>query len=117
MFTKEEILNWIALDGLVEIQHTWAREITFTHSSSDYIVDFWADIADVEDDGKRYRINGATIRKGIRVGYEKRDELGDPYQRQAFSDLHRGKWDDVDYDAFTADYLIQFALFGEVRYS
>lgn len=117
MFSKNQILNWIAMDGLVEIGHTWAKEITFHESSSENIVDFWSDIADVEDDGKRYRINGDTIREGIRVGYEKRDELGDPYQRRAFIDLHRGKWDDVDYDAFTADYLIQFALFGEVRYS
>ena len=117
MFTKNQILNWIFEEGAAEILLNWAEEISFTPSPNENVLNFVMVISDREDDDAVYVIRPETIRKGIRVGFENRKTLGDPYQQQVFTDLQFGKWDDVDYDAFTADYLIQFALFGEVRYS
>jgi hypothetical protein len=116
MFTREMLLNWLFEEGLAEISRSWAECVKVNYSDEDKTT-FYAVILDNEDEDKEYVINVATIRRGIRVGFENRSKLGDPYQRQAFSDLNFGKWDDVDYDAFTADYLIQFALFGDVVYS
>ena len=117
MFTKNQILNWVFIEGLAEIERSWAEVTFLVESENENESGFKAVIADLEDDGKEYVIDPVVIRRGIRVGWQNNHTLGDPYQRLAFTDLYLGKWDDVDYDAFTADYLIQFALFGEVRYS
>jgi len=117
MFTKNQILNWLFIEGLAEVERNWGEVNWLVESENENELGFKAILADLEDDGKEYIIDPVVIRRGIRVGFEKRHELGDPYQRAAFTDLQFGAWDDVDYDAFTADYLIQLALFGEVRYS
>lgn len=85
--------------------------------------DFYASIIvdDVDDDGPGvYRIDRKTISKGINAAYRyMRENTGeyDSYQRRAIRDLKSGAWDDVDYDATTADIIVQFALFGDLVYS
>ena len=63
------------------------------------------------------RIDRNVIRKGIRVAYEKRSEIGNLYVRRAICDLQWGNYDDLDYDADVADIVVQMGLFGEIVYA
>lgn len=74
---------------------------------------FYAVIHDVEDDDKQYRIDRDVIKKGI--AWLKEHPLGNPYHRLAVLDLASGN-EDVDYDADTADAIVQAGLFGELVY-
>jgi hypothetical protein len=88
--------------------------------------DFIAVIEDTEEaeegeDGPEYVIDRAVIARGARLLYEHMRRLSQAgtasaYQWQAAKDLHWGKWDDLDYDADTADMVVQFGLFGKLIY-
>ena len=60
-------------------------------------------------------IDRSCIARGIRAAHA-RGGWND-YQARALRDLTFGKYDDVDFDAITADLIVQFGLFGEERYS
>lgn len=73
----------------------------------------------VDDEGKSHTITRAVIVRGISRAYQyMRENVAeyDSYQRHAISDLNYGHWDDVDYDATTADIVVQFGLFNELVY-
>lgn len=81
---------------------------------------YYAIISDEDEpfDGEpqEWRITRATIAKGVTLFYEyaiERDNVGS-YQTMAAIALKKGKWDDLDFDADTADVIVQLALFGEV---
>lgn len=74
---------------------------------------FFAVIHDVEDDDKEYRVDRDVIKKGI--AWLKKNPLGSSYHRVAVLDLASGN-EDVDYDADTADAIVQAGLFEEIVY-
>jgi len=95
----------------------WAEVEQYKHV--DLERDYFAVIHDREDeDAQQYEVNEVTIVKGIKMlGKHMRDNgnFGDSYQRKAVQDLNLKPWD-ADFDAITADMIVQFALFGEVTY-
>jgi hypothetical protein len=82
--------------------------------------DFVAVIQDVEDeDGPEYVIDYHVVRRGANRLYKHLLDLGDEanrYHLQAMRDLARGDWDSLDYDAETADMVVQFGLLGSLVY-
>jgi hypothetical protein len=88
------------------------------------INEFRAIIRDTEADDTEaeYVLNAEVIAKGIRLLWEYMHELKlngempNAYQSAAINALHFGRYDDVDFDADTADMIVQFGLFGKVVY-
>lgn len=83
-------------------------------------LDFVAVIHDTVDDAgdgytPTYVIDRSVIARGIREA-KKRGNWA-TYHARALNDLTFGKWDDLDYDADTADLIVQMGLFGEYRYA
>jgi len=79
-------------------------------------LDFVAVIRETEDeDAPEYVIDRGVIARGIREA-KKRGNWAE-YHARALNDLTFGKWDDLDYDADTADLIVQMGLFGEYRYA
>jgi len=85
------------------------------------LIGFHAVIQDTEDDeATEYRIDRDVIRRGMQRLYKHMIGLGDDanrYQLQACRDFNRGNWDDFDFDSDTGDMVVQFGLFGEIRYA
>lgn len=83
--------------------------------------DFIAVVQDVEDDeAPEFTIDYDVVRRGAQRLYKHLIDLGDEanqYHLRAMRDLARGNWDDLDFDADTADMAIQFGLFDEIRYA
>lgn len=83
--------------------------------------EFRAVVTDVEDgEDTEYVIDAAVVRRGLRRLHQHFIDLGakaNPYHRQAVTDFTFGNYDDLDYDADTADLVVQLGLFGEVRYN
>jgi hypothetical protein len=78
--------------------------------------DFVAVVQDVEDDeSPEFIIDRSVITRGLRLAHE-RGNWAD-YHARALRDLTFGNWDDCDFDADTADIIVQFGLFGEQRYA
>jgi hypothetical protein len=81
-------------------------------------LDFIAVIHDTVDaeDGHTptYVIDRSVIAKGIRKAHARGN--WNEYQGKALADLTFGRWEDLDYDAITADLIVQFGLFGEEMY-
>jgi len=79
--------------------------------------DFIAVITETGDgDGtEQYVIDRNVISRGIGRAY-RRGNWND-YQAAALRMLHFGRWDGADYDADTADLIVQFGLFDEYRYA
>jgi len=96
----------------------WGVEVAGRHESA---IDFIAIIEDVEDeDGTEYRIDKDVIRIGTQRLYKHLINLGDEanrYHLAAMRDFNRGNWEDLDADADTADMVVQFGLFNELRYA
>ena len=125
---RERMLNYVfttAIEGGIDY---WANVTAYKWSAPSEKEfggitesrDFYADITDSTDDIPGvYRIDRKVISRGIRAAYkymaENVGEYGE-YQRLAIRDLNYGRWDDVDYDATTADIIVQFGLFGELVY-
>lgn len=90
----------------------WSQALTY-HWSDEKPSEFFADIVDVEDDDQEWHIDISVIRRGLDL------MLGDlpqsDYQRHAVLDLGYG-FEDADYDADTADAIVQMGLFGELVY-
>jgi hypothetical protein len=83
--------------------------------------DFVAVVQDIEDeDGTEYTIDRDVVRRGVQRLYKHLIGLGNEanrYHLQAMRDFNRGNWDDLDLDADTADMVVQFGLFKEIRYA
>lgn len=113
---RDRHLNMVFTTAIEGGINYWAQIETYRWSAGETEArNFYADIVDAEDDGKAYRIDRQTISRGIRLAWENRQGF-DPYHREALSALKFGQWDDVDYDADTADMVVQFGLFGELIY-
>jgi hypothetical protein len=84
------------------------------------INEFRAVVQDAEDDeAPTYVIDKDVIRRGTQRLYKHLIDLGDAasrYHLKAMRDFNAGKWDDLDYDADTADMIVQFGLFNELVY-
>lgn len=72
-------------------------------------------VAVIQEDGTEYVIDRGVIARGIREA-KKRGNWA-TYHARALNDLTFGKWEDLDYDADTADLIVQMGLFGEYRYA
>jgi hypothetical protein len=83
--------------------------------------DFIAVVEDSEsEDGPEYVIDRHVIRIGAARLYRHLIGLGEKanaYHLAAMRDFARGNWADLDYDADTADLVVQFGLFGELVYN
>lgn len=90
---------------------------TYDDEEGDDILGFFARIEDMED-GQKYKITRATIAAGVGKAYEavKSGRMQNKYHRRAIKDLKHGDFEDLDYDAETADYIVQCGLFGEAVY-
>lgn len=110
-------------------EYHWERAATITVDQDgkrvpkkvkhDDIFGFYAVIVDLEDDPEQeMRIDKALIARGVSKAYEKVKDgtMANKYHRQAIKDLLYGEWDDLDFDAETADYIVQCGLFGEAVY-
>jgi hypothetical protein len=104
------------------VDYKWAAPDANGFEGMSEARDFYANIIvdDYDDDAPGvYRIDIKTIRTGIKRAFEyMRENVAhyDSYQRRAIRDLHSRSWDDVDYDATTADIIVQFGLFNELVY-
>jgi hypothetical protein len=93
-------------------RYKWSVDGTLEGQARDFI----AVVEDTEDDhGTQYVIDRACITRGLRLAHE-RGNWAD-YHARALRDLTFGNWDDLDFDADTADIIVQFGLFGEQRYA
>jgi len=83
--------------------------------------DFIAVITETEDeDEPEHVIDYHVVRRGANRLYKHLIDLGDSanqYHLRAMRDLARGNWDDLDFDADTADMAVQLGLFNEIRYA
>ena len=86
------------------------------------IFGFYAVVRDEEDpvDGepRDWRIDHGTIEKGIAKAFQYAVENGrlSDYNFVALAKLKHGRFDNLDFDAETADIIVQFGLFGELVY-
>ncbi len=99
----------------------WAKVVDYEWSAKgEEIAEFFAEIREYDEESEKIRlISRHTISRGITRAYQYARENVDKfdlYQRRAITDLKYGRWDDVDYDAITADIVVQFGLFGELVY-
>jgi hypothetical protein len=82
--------------------------------------DFVAVVTDIEDeDAPEFVIDRDVMRRGAQRLYRHLIGLGDEanrYHLRAMRDFNSGKWDEFDYDAETADMIVQFGLFDELIY-
>jgi hypothetical protein len=93
--------------------YRWSVDGTLDGAARDFI----AVVQDAEDeDGTEYVIDRAVIAKGLDRAYTRRAKGHSDYHAQALKALHFGRYDEADYDADTADLIVQFGLFDEVVY-
>lgn len=81
--------------------------------------DFVAVIEDhEEDDAPQYLIDRAVMVRGARLlhSYLNALENANRYHLAAMNDFRFGRWDDLDFDADTADMVVQMGLFGKLVY-
>ena len=104
----------------------WSR-CSLYHWSDDagnQVRDFKAEITETDDDEDRqteWVIDRKVISQGIDRLYRylrglSQEGTVNQYQWQAIKDLYHAKYDDADYDADTADMIVQMGLFGELVY-
>lgn len=126
-FSREGMLNMVFTTAIEGGINYWADVMRKRWSDRteelNMIEEFYADIEDVEDDNKKYHIDADVIKRGIRKAFKNRAKIGDPYQRQAINDLYWGilsnrqeSREEADFDADTADIIVQYGLFGELVY-
>jgi hypothetical protein len=120
---REKALNSVFATALEGGINYWAtvRAYTWSDRTPEHnpINEFEALIFESEDEGAEVlTIDAAVIRKGITLFYKFMRGLDNPnpYQLRAAKDLYYGKYDEVDYDADTADMIVQFGLFEELVY-
>lgn len=74
----------------------------------------WFATGVISDEGDAtFRIDRKVILRGIERAFADREKFTDNYQRLAIDDLHHGNWENLDYDAITADVIVQYGLFNE----
>lgn len=102
----------------------WSVASTYVWSNGDRtnpqpINEFLAVIDDAEgEDFQNLEITAEVIKRGIRRAWDWGKERGlSEYQRHALRDLRYGKYEDLDFDAETADWIVQFGLFNEIVYA
>ena len=69
----------------------------------------------IDEAGPEYVIDRGVIARGLRLCHARGNWA--TYHARALNDLTFGKYDDLDFDADTADLIVQFGLFGEQRYN
>lgn len=94
----------------------WSKSDTGTVDSDADLDGFYADIIDVEDEGKHYTITPATIARGLgRITDGKIDGIGGRWVADLML-ANRTNGEDGDFDAAGADAVVQAGLFGQVVY-
>jgi hypothetical protein len=99
-------------------RYLWSVDGTLDGQARDFIaviVETGGEDAKDGDGSPEYVIDRSVIARGIREA-KKRGNWA-TYHARALNDLTFGKWDDLDYDADTADLIVQMGLFGEYRYA
>jgi hypothetical protein len=105
-----------ALEGGIGYWSQCSRYRWSIGENHDSARDFIAVIHDTEDeDHPTYVVDRSVIVRGLRLAHA-RGNWAD-YHARALRDLTFGKWDDLDFDADTADLIVQFGLFGEQVYA
>ncbi len=112
MTTSDTLLQDVFTTALEGGIGYWSEAETY-HWSDEDPASFYSDIVDVEDDYAEYHIDIHTIRRGI--AYLLEHLPASDYQRLAVLGIAQ-EWEDVDFDADTADFIVQAGLFGEVVY-
>lgn len=120
---REQMLNDVFTTALEGGIGYWSRAQTYRWSDGDpdnprAINEFSARIEDAQDeDFNPVTIDAEVIKRGIRKAWQDAQRHKDTmteYQYAARRDLALGKYDELDYDADTADHIVQFGLFDEV---
>lgn len=121
---REQALNDLFTTACEGGVNYWARFETYRWSNGDrvnpqQVNEFEARLTAEDDDeeGKVYVVDAAVLRKGVRLAYKDyRGPNVSAYQKRALADLQWGRWDELDYDADTADLVVQYGLFGKLVY-
>jgi hypothetical protein len=97
-------------------EYHWAKQGDHDLRAEEDLEGFYAVILDVEDDDKQYRIDRAVITKGIATIMSPSFEtkIAKHIRKDVFGIAFNNP--DVDYDAETADCIVQAGLFGELVY-
>lgn len=105
---------------------SWASEYRWSDEDGNPVRDFRAEILEGGDeeygeDLPKHVIDRKVISRGIEALYQHMHSLhangnANEYQWAAARDLRFGRYDLLDYDADTADMIVQFGLFDEIRY-
>ena len=110
-----DTFDWFIGSGA--LTYPWYTQVKVTgKDTADWEVQF-IDGAD-DDSTTLYTLNHQTIMQAVRViasGTTSVDHV-DPTTRDECRKLVFGKLDDVDFDAGTADQVMQFAAFAEIPY-
>lgn len=125
-FSREGMLNMVFTTAIEGGINYWAsvNHYKWSNGAPDYemVVEFEGVLQDYED-AKKYTVNADVIKRGIRLAHTNRLKIGDKYQRDAIIALHWGinrnhqnYRDEADFDATTADIIVQYGLFGELVY-
>lgn len=71
-----------------------------------------------EGEEEEFLIDRKVIAHGVGKAWEmvKDGTIANEYHSRAIRDLKFGKWDELDYDADTADLIVQAGLFDEIVY-
>ena len=108
----------------VEDYHIWqdrpADPADEDPGSREDIRGFYALVLESETDTLvTLRIDRSIIAHGLAVAHRKvlSGDIRNGYHVKAIRDLRAGRFDEVDYDADTADCIVQCGLFGKVGYS
>lgn len=118
MFNQDEMLNMVFTTAIEGGINYWAKVIEYhwTFGEPEYKIDpaFYAVIVESDKDRQiPLRIDSRTITRGISRAWNHRRKLGD-YHWVALDNLQFNRYDDVDFDADTADIIVQYGLFGEL---
>jgi hypothetical protein len=91
-------------------RYVWSVDGTLDGQAKDFI-------AVIEDEDEvEYVIDRAVIVKGLDRAYSRRAMGNDDYHAQALKALYFGRYDDADYDADTADMVVQYGLLDDHVY-
>lgn len=116
--SKDELLFGIFVTAIEGGTGYWAQVEKYVWDVPDnsYYAIMWEfDEMTGKREGEPYRLDRNVIIKGIHNAVEAWSSRGSDYQSNAIRGLFCGA-EDVDYDADTADIIVQFGLLGELVY-
>jgi hypothetical protein len=107
---RDKILNDVFTTALEGGIGYWSTCSAYKWSDGDGnpIREFSATIT--TEEGDTFTITREVIARGIRLAYERYGKGENGYQARALRALHFGKYDEADYDADTADWIVQMGL-------